>query len=212
MSHERDEAMRQQEANEAVIRMRYPFRGINRSTGPHPDPTAQVREQHNARVTELLLANNREVERRRAAEAEVRRLNIEYGILRCPERVWRGECGHLWYRDDAHKECPVCAVQDERDEARSILNGFRNLGFRPCKDPTCYRPTLDMMHRADAALCDFDAPGYVARLTALQAVRVALARFEAALARREHGDVAAWKFVHAMRAILSSSAADARHG
>jgi hypothetical protein len=33
MSHERDEAMRVQEATEAMIRMREP-----RSTGPHPDP------------------------------------------------------------------------------------------------------------------------------------------------------------------------------
>jgi hypothetical protein len=38
MSYERDEAMRQQEATEAMIRMREP----RRSSGPHPDPCDEL--------------------------------------------------------------------------------------------------------------------------------------------------------------------------
>lgn len=40
MSHDRDEAMRQQEANEAMIRMREP-----RQTSPHPDPRDELIRQ-----------------------------------------------------------------------------------------------------------------------------------------------------------------------
>jgi len=47
------------------------------NTATHLNQMAQLNKEHDARVTELLKANNREVERRRAAEAEVAELKEE---------------------------------------------------------------------------------------------------------------------------------------
>lgn len=43
-------------------------------------------------------------------------------------------------------------LERELTAARTLLNGFQNIGFKPCTDPACYRPTLTMMQRAHAFL------------------------------------------------------------
>jgi hypothetical protein len=35
---------------------------------------------------------------------------------------------------------------------RAVLEGFQRIAFVPCQDVRCYRPTLTMMQRANAAL------------------------------------------------------------
>jgi hypothetical protein len=41
--------------------------------------------------------------------AENERLRIKYGVLANPERVWQGECGHLWHHEGTgNPSCPTC--------------------------------------------------------------------------------------------------------
>ena len=66
MSYERDEAMRQQEATEAMIQMREP-----RRSGPHPDPIAgAMAEIRNALRLALQFAED-EIENRESAGGDM---------------------------------------------------------------------------------------------------------------------------------------------
>jgi hypothetical protein len=51
---------------------------------------------------------------------------------------------------------PIASALQEQAETiarlRAVLEGFQRIAFVPCQDVRCYRPTLTMMQRANAAL------------------------------------------------------------
>ena len=53
------------------------------------------------------------------AADEIERLRIDYGVVANPERIWQGECGHLWRHEGKDKPaCPTCA---ELERLRAAL-------------------------------------------------------------------------------------------
>lgn len=63
-------------------------------------------------------------------------------------------------KEEARADAADRRLAEARAEAeayRRVLDSYRRIGFHPCKDPACYRKTLDMMQQSDAILCDWEA-------------------------------------------------------
>lgn len=86
------------------------------------------------------------------AEAELRRLSFASGNVALDHPDWPPE----YARHLAALVARAEAAERRVAELEEVLRGFEGIGFKPCKDPACYRATLTMMQQAHTALTHTD--------------------------------------------------------